>query len=55
MPDFLRQLREVRENLGSRVSFQVAGADADAERRERLRKLLRETLDDKPAAEEAKP
>ena len=55
VPDFLRQLREVRENLGSRVSFQVAGADADAERRERLRKLLRETLDDKPAAEEAKP
>lgn len=55
VPEFLRQLRQVRENLGSRISFQVAGAEADAERRERLRKLLRETLDDKPDAEEAKP
>jgi transglutaminase-like putative cysteine protease len=54
VPEFLRQLRLVREELGNRVSFKAAGDDADAARRERLRKLLRDTLDAKPAAE-AKP
>ena len=53
VPAFLKQLRQVRDGLGSHVSFQMPGNEADAERRERLRKLLRSTLETKPA-EEAK-
>lgn len=47
---YLRSLRQVDDAIGSRLSLQGPAGDGDAERRERLRNLLRDAMDSKPKA-----
>ena len=47
---FLRDLRQVGDEIGSRVSLQTNAGTGDKERKERLQKLLREAMDGKSAA-----
>jgi hypothetical protein len=44
---FLRDLRQVGDEIGSRVSLQTSAGTGDKERKERLQKLLREAMDGK--------